>query len=124
MRNMLALIGAAVVTFLGVGWYLDWFHVHPTASADGKKSYSVEINKTKIETDLHKGGTKLHGIIEKTQSETPPEILPPPSLDTSSAVTDPTKSLVPPSPFTLTTQRKDPEPLPPLGPEMPQPPQP
>src|SRR5437763_16293893 len=72
MRNLLALVGAAVVTCVGVGWYLGWFSVHQTASDSGKSSYSVEINKGKIASDLHKGESKLHGILEKNDTASGP----------------------------------------------------
>src|SRR5687768_7305096 len=48
MRNILALIGLAVVTLVGAGWYLDWFTVHKGASDDGNKNYNVEVNTNKI----------------------------------------------------------------------------
>jgi hypothetical protein len=71
MRNLLALCGAAVITFAGVGWYLDWFRVHPSPSSeDGKRNFQIEVNKAKISDDLHKGGTKLHGFIEKKLPDT------------------------------------------------------
>ncbi len=27
MKNLLALVGAAVVTFAGLGWYLGWYNL-------------------------------------------------------------------------------------------------
>ena len=75
MRNMLALVGAAVVTILGVGWYLDWFTVHREPSPTGKGNVNVEFNTNKISEDLHKGGQKLQGFIDKKSEkseETPP----------------------------------------------------
>ena len=38
MRNLLALVGAALVAFLGLGWYLDWYHITPKpATATGHR---------------------------------------------------------------------------------------
>src|SRR6516164_9146414 len=99
MRNLLALVGAAVATFVGVGWYLGWFSVHKIASDNGKASYSVEIDKGKIESDLHRGEAKLHGMLEKNTDENPPVLPPPPPLDSSNVVTAPVKDAAPPTPF-------------------------
>jgi hypothetical protein len=76
MRNLLALVGALVVTVLGVGWYLDWFRVHRAPSEGGKSNYNVEFNTNKINGDLQKGGEKLQSAIEKKladkKEESPP----------------------------------------------------
>jgi hypothetical protein len=66
MRNMLAFIGAAVVTVAGVGWYLGWFTIHHGPSGDGKKSYNIELNTNKIGEDIHKGSEKLQGALKKS----------------------------------------------------------
>jgi hypothetical protein len=56
MRNLLALIGFALVAFLAVGWYLDWYHVTPTAAATpGHRGVEIDINSKKIGEDVHKG---------------------------------------------------------------------
>ncbi len=76
MRNLLALIGAAVVTVLGLGWYLDWFHVKQSTAVQGTKSYNVEVDTSKIGTDLHKGGEKLHNLLDKHGEKKPEETSP------------------------------------------------
>ena len=56
MRNLLALLGFALVTFLLVGWYLDWYHITPRAGATaGHRSVEIDINSKKISEDVHKG---------------------------------------------------------------------
>ncbi len=55
MRNLLAMLGAAVVTVAG-----------------------VEVNTPKIGEDLHKGGEKLHGVIDRKFSKKNSEPLTPP----------------------------------------------
>ena len=70
MRNLLALLGAALVTFLVVGWYLDWYHVSPKAGATpGHRSVEIDINSKKIGDDVHKGvqagSEKIHNLIDK-----------------------------------------------------------
>jgi hypothetical protein len=69
MRNLLALLGATVVTVVAVGWYLDWFRVRPAASGDGHKNYNLQLNTTKIEEDIHKGTSKALDAIEKKVHE-------------------------------------------------------
>src|SRR5206468_1996202 len=77
MRNLLAFLGAVVVTVLGVGWYLDWFKVHRGAVGDGKSNYNIELNTKKIDEDLHKGSAKLHGMVENKLHGSA-ELTPPP----------------------------------------------
>jgi hypothetical protein len=56
MRNLLALLGFALVTFLIVGWYLDWYHITPKASATpGHVGWEADINKKKIGDDVNRG---------------------------------------------------------------------
>ena len=70
MRNLLALLGFALVTFLVVGWYLDWYHVTPKAGATpGHRSVEIDINSKKIGEDVHKGvqagSEKIHDLFDK-----------------------------------------------------------
>jgi hypothetical protein len=55
MRNLLALIGAALVAFLVVGWYLGWYQISTPSSPGGKQSFQVDINSDKITDDVKKG---------------------------------------------------------------------
>lgn len=75
MRNLLALLGAALVTFLAVGWYLDWYHVTPKATAmPGQQGEEVIINKKKIVEDVNRGvrvaEEKVHDVIDKNDKTT------------------------------------------------------
>jgi hypothetical protein len=70
MRNLLALLGFALVTFLAVGWYLDWYHVTPkTGATPGHRSVEIDINSKKIGDDVHKGveagEAKVQGLLDK-----------------------------------------------------------
>lgn len=69
MRNLLALLGAALVTFAAVGWYLNWYSISNEPSNQGRHSVHIDIDKDKIGKDLHKGGEKLHDALEKARSE-------------------------------------------------------
>jgi hypothetical protein len=65
MRNLLALLGLALVVVGGLGWYLGWYKVksEPTTSP-GHHNVSIDIDTTKIGNDLHKGEDKLHKMLE------------------------------------------------------------
>jgi len=123
MRNLLAMLGAAVVTVLAVGWYLDWFKVHKGEAQDGKQHYSVEVNTPKIGEDLHKGTEKLHGAIDrkfskKSESLTPPTPPAPPALSDPMGQAEEAVVKTPPAVYTG-TEKLDKTPEPPgVGPEL------
>jgi hypothetical protein len=64
MRNVLALVGAATVTFLALGWYLGWYQISSLPSPGGKQSLQVEINSGKITEDVKKGVEKGGEIVD------------------------------------------------------------
>jgi hypothetical protein len=77
MRNLLALLGAALVAFLGLGWYLDWYHVTPkTSPTAGHRSLEIDVNAKKIGEDVERGvktgSEKLHGLIDGDKKPAPP----------------------------------------------------
>jgi hypothetical protein len=77
MRNLLALLGFALVTFLAVGWYLDWYHVTPkSAATTGHRSVEIDINSKKIGEDVHRGvdavEKKGHELLDKDGKATTP----------------------------------------------------
>lgn len=59
MRNLLALVGLAVVVFLGLGYYLGWYKFDSSTGITGKKHISFEVDTKKIESDIKEGGEKL-----------------------------------------------------------------
>jgi hypothetical protein len=66
MRNLLALVGAAVVTFAAAGWYLGWYKVQPTLSATaGHQSVNIDIDGKKVSADLKTGEKKVEQALEK-----------------------------------------------------------
>lgn len=70
MRNLLALFAAALLTVVGVGWYLGWYKVgSQPASVPGQHRVNIDIDTTKIGTDLQKGEDKIHQILEKNGSQ-------------------------------------------------------
>ncbi|MBY0523956.1 MAG: hypothetical protein K2R98_11190 [Gemmataceae bacterium] len=69
MRNLLAFVSFAVLAFLGVGWYLDWYTFKPVASADpNHQSYNLDIHRDKIARDVvsgvQKGEEKLQNAMD------------------------------------------------------------
>jgi hypothetical protein len=118
MRNLLALLGAAVVTVVGVGWYLDWFKVHRGPANGGKQNYNVEFNTTKIGEDIHKGGEKLHKALEKKSTPMKETELVPPGPVFPTDLDIPMKNDG--SPFSTTSKKNEKIPEPPssVSPEL------
>jgi hypothetical protein len=66
MRNLLALLGAAVVTFAGAGWYLGWYTLTPTpSSGPGHQGVTIDFDGKKFDADLHKGEQKVEQALER-----------------------------------------------------------
>lgn len=69
MRNLLALLACGVLVFGVVGWYLDWYTISTTKTADGDRSVTIEFDKDKIIKDVEKkakqGEEKLVDKLEK-----------------------------------------------------------
>src|SRR3712207_7363770 len=42
VRNLLAFLAAAALTFAGLGWYLGWYKVHSASADAGHRSRSEE----------------------------------------------------------------------------------
>ena len=72
MRNILALVGAAVVLFAVLGWYLKWYEPHVEPSADGHFKFNVDVNKKKIVEDGANGVQKVTGLISNESKGTTP----------------------------------------------------
>jgi hypothetical protein len=65
MRNLLALVGAAVLTFAVAGWYLGWYKLQPTLGASsGHQNVNIDIDGRKVTADLKKGEQKVEQALE------------------------------------------------------------
>ncbi|MCI0739431.1 MAG: hypothetical protein L0Y72_10335 [Gemmataceae bacterium] len=64
MRNLLALLGLSLVIFLGLGWYLGWYKIHSSPSADGHRQIQIDLNTPKIKQDLNSGREKLRDWLD------------------------------------------------------------
>jgi hypothetical protein len=68
MRNILALVGAATVAFLALGWYLGWYQVSSTTS-HGQQSVNVSIDPDKITHDVKKGVERGGEIVDNLREK-------------------------------------------------------
>jgi hypothetical protein len=81
MKNLLALLGALVVTFFAVGWYLDWYKIQSTTDSAGHREVNIDLNTKKINEDIRKGADKVEKVIEHKQTTgTDGSTVPPPPL--------------------------------------------
>jgi hypothetical protein len=71
MRNLFALIGFAIVVFLGLGWYLGWYKLDWATKSDGTTSVHFDVNAKKVGGDLQNGAQKAEAFIEKLKSKSP-----------------------------------------------------
>jgi hypothetical protein len=51
VRNLLALIGLAVVLFAGLGWYLGWYKLSVAKTDDGKLQIKADVDTQKFQDD-------------------------------------------------------------------------
>lgn len=51
MRNLLALVGLAVIGFGGVGWYMGWYKLTIAKSTDGSFQITTDVDTKKVGTD-------------------------------------------------------------------------
>jgi hypothetical protein len=89
MRNLLALIGAVVIGFAALGWYLGWYKINFFKTADGNIQIETKVDTNKVVDDtndrLKRAGELLGSHIDKATAEakagpqpTPPVTIPGP----------------------------------------------
>jgi len=86
MRNILALLGAATVAFLALGWYLSWYQVSSTTS-HGQQSVNVSIDPNKITEDVKKGVERGGEIVDNLRERSASDPKPAPAGPASSFFT-------------------------------------
>jgi hypothetical protein len=73
MRNLLAFLAAALIAFVGLGWYLGWYSFQRVPTTAGHQGFNVDINATKIRHDIAKGvqegEEKLQGVLDKNKTD-------------------------------------------------------
>jgi hypothetical protein len=80
LRSVLTLLGAAVVTFAIVGWFLGWYQVRTTPGADGHRQVEIDFNAPKITQDLSKGTAKIKSMLEPHSTQSAPTTVTAPTL--------------------------------------------
>lgn len=75
MRNLLALGAAALIIFLGLGWYLDWYRLKAAPGEDGHRNINIDLNTNKISEDLGKAREKARDWLA-TKEQTPTAAIP------------------------------------------------
>lgn len=63
MRNLLALVGAAVIGFGGVGWYMGWYTVKVAKSSDGNIQVNGNLDTNKVVQDAGDGAKRVGDLI-------------------------------------------------------------
>jgi hypothetical protein len=100
MKNLLAFVGGAVVTFAALGWYLDWYKIQSQTGPAGHRKLNIDFDSAKFTDDVQKGvqkgEQKLQGTLDKNgvgrssdaSKATDPTLFLPPN-PTASGSTDP-----------------------------------
>jgi hypothetical protein len=65
MRNLLAFVGAVVLTVACAGWFLGWYTLRSTPAPAGHRSVNVEFDTNKIGHDIHRGEARLQELLQK-----------------------------------------------------------
>jgi hypothetical protein len=76
MRNLLALVGALVVGFAVVGWYLGWYQLGVSKTTDGNLHVETNVNTKKVVDDsgaaIKKAGELVGSQLEKANKDGQP----------------------------------------------------
>lgn len=65
MRNLLALIGAAVVAFAGIGWYMNWYTIKVDKSGDGNIRVQTNLDTNRVVKDAGDGARHVGELLGK-----------------------------------------------------------
>jgi hypothetical protein len=80
---MLALLGLVIVLFAGLGWYLGWYHVAVSPTADGHKKIEFDVDSSKLKDDVSTGIEKGKEFVDTFRKkdadpDAPKELVGPP----------------------------------------------
>jgi hypothetical protein len=106
MRSLLTLVGAAVVTFAVVGWFLGWYQVRTTPGPGGHREVNIDFNGPQIKADLKKGQQKILNMTAHGAEGTSA-----PAAPTSSSITLPPLNLPVPSGQGQQSSQSEPAPV-------------
>ena len=82
-KNLLALLGLALVAFVGAGYYLGWYSIGVQADSQGQQEINLKVNATKVEGDVTQAEHKLannlqsHGVVTSSGAPGVAPTLPP-----------------------------------------------
>jgi hypothetical protein len=65
MRSLFTFLGAALVTFLALGWYFNWYTISRPTTADGRTRIEIDVNGNKIKSDLKAGEQRVGEFLNK-----------------------------------------------------------
>ncbi|MBX7105786.1 MAG: hypothetical protein K1X57_17010 [Gemmataceae bacterium] len=75
MRSLFAFVGGALIAFLGLGWYFQWYTITKEPGATpGHTRIGIDINTKKVTDDVQKGvetGSKAVSGAISSGSKTP-----------------------------------------------------
>jgi hypothetical protein len=93
---MLALVGALVVGFGGVGWYLGWYKLNVSRTSDGNLQVTTNVDTSRVVKDAGDGarqvGEFIGSQVEKAQKEAANQPTTPASTPGPKAVPAPAES--------------------------------
>ena len=72
MKNLLALIGLAVVIVGGLGWYLGWYQLGTQQGVNGHRIITVDVDTKKAIENGKNGVQKVSSIISNETKGTSP----------------------------------------------------
>ena len=68
MRNLLALFGASVLGFGGIGWYMGWYTIQVGRNADGNIHLEANVDQKKVIQDTEERAKQVESFLN-TQAQ-------------------------------------------------------
>jgi hypothetical protein len=91
MRNLLALVGLALVVVGGLGWYLGWYKIKSgPADASGHRKVEFDIDTKKFGNDVHNGEEHIQKWLDNGKGDPAKGGKEPPGKSGAVRVPDPT----------------------------------
>jgi hypothetical protein len=76
-KNLLALVGLAVVAFVGAGYYLGWYSIGAQADSQGHEQFNIQVDASKVKSDVSKADQK---VVKALQNQGVVQVQAPPPL--------------------------------------------